>query len=415
MKKALSLLLFVFIAVGMTMPAVAGDLKMSNGFSVRMFNGDRGDFYQTDMGSQTHITQVLGSRGSYSSEPGFSINWNVEAMNGGWGYSISEEDSELGYKTLFAKWDTERFAISAGYLDVFWGNGWVLQGDGFGGFLVDLKPSKNTTITLLAGLNNENNTYDDDGDAEQLSDEDGAEDGWIYGVQLTQMFEGGKANLYYLGANDETQVAGVASPGLQMVGVAGMLDFNGIKFSGEAATSFGDNDGTDYEGLFVNLNAATQLSEALSVEARLYYAPAVDADKINATQFMKRGAVQPLQQGLGPVLDHDDSNLQFFAKGPHNFFNLTFGGNDSEGVIAAGLSAGYKLNMKTTLSAGLIYAMPEDEDLTHWENLTKVNAAVFYAVSKSLSLGLGASYMTADSDTWDADAYGTTAVMMWSF
>ncbi|MDB4610013.1 hypothetical protein OAH46_02875 [Verrucomicrobia bacterium] len=423
MKKALSLLLFVFIAVGMSMPAFAGDLKMSNGFEVRMFNGDRGDFYTDTDGSQTHVTHLLSSAGSYSSEPGFSINWNVEAMNGGWGYSISEEDNELNFKALYAMWDAERFAVSAGYLDVFWGNGWVLQGDGFGGFLVDLKATKNTTITLMAGLNSENNDYDEDDatDAELLSDSDDTEDGWIYGVQLTQMFEGGKANLYYLGANDEDQAAGVASAGLQMIGAAGMLDYKGINFSGEAATSFGDNDGTDYSGTFFNLNASTSISEAASVEARLYYALGVDGDDESASyNFMKRGAVQPLQQGLGAILDHDDGNLQLMQKAPFNIWDLN---GQGDGLIGMGLSGAYKVDMKTTLNAGIIYAMPElDGDDAGWDNLLKLNASVIYAVSKSLTLGLGASYMTAenneDSDNasgWEDDAYGATAIMAWSF
>ena len=104
MKKALSLLLFVLIAVGMSLPAFAGELTMRNQFNVTGSSVDRGDI--TDYGTQTAFTSIIGSLGSYSAEPGFSINWKVEAMDYTWG--VTEDNDydgdagELTWKMLYS-------------------------------------------------------------------------------------------------------------------------------------------------------------------------------------------------------------------------------------------------------------------------------------------------------------------------
>jgi hypothetical protein len=176
--------------------------------------------------------------------------------------------------------------------------------------------------------------------------------------------------------------------------------------------------------MFVNMGAVAPVSDAFTVQANLYYAPANDdADKEGAYEFYKRGQVQPFQQGLGPVVDHDDSNLQFFAK-PSSLFNLT----DDCGVYALGLSGQYKASQKTTLSAGLVYAMPEDKDVAAttyrgmnsafvgWESMAKLNASAVYAVSKSLTTGIGTSYVTFSDNGADLDnMYGAVVFMDWSF
>lgn len=405
MKKALSLLLFVMIALAMSMPLYAGELKVGNMFAVKMFNGDRGDFSTDVEGTQNYATQVLATRGSYASEPGFSINWWVEAGYGGWGYDVGSEDNELWWRLIYGKWDAERFSLSAGTIGAMFGNGYNLQRNGFSGLKLDLKPSKATTVTLLAILTDEN-AADDTADAEFLSDEDGEEDSWMYGAQLTQKIKGGKANLYFV-TNDNAD-----DNNLMSLGAAGQYNLNGIKLSGEAATFFGENAnaGKDYTGMFVNLSAVVPV---FSMETRLYFAPGnEDTDKIAKYNFMKRGAMQPLQQGLGQVLDHDDKNLQLLGLGT-SIYDLSKKGS---GVYAAGLSGAYKASKQTTLNAGLIYAMPElDSDLAGWDSLAKLNASVIHSVSKSLLVGIGASYMTADSTTWEDTAWGSTVFMTWNF
>jgi hypothetical protein len=435
MKKALSLLLFVFIAVGMSLPAFAGELKMMNNFEVKMFNGDRGSLYE---GTQNHFSQIFGSKGSYSSEPGFSINWWVEAAAGTWGYDAVDEDGELNFKTIYGKWDTERFGITAGYIDPFFGNGMNYQVDETGGFMIDLKPSKATTITLLGVLSDENSDYDeytytdDDGtetviytddsyseDGEIQSDEGDYDDDWYYGVQVAQKLEGGEAKLYALITD------GAAGDSLSTVGLAGNYNLNDIKLTGETATFFGDNGaGTDYTGFFLKLGATVPVSDTFQIEANAYYAPGNDNDDEGTYNFIKRGMVQPFQQGMGPLLDHDDSNLQLMDKGPGNIYELT----DDCGVYALGLSGQYKANEKTTLNAGIVFAMPEDEDQAAttftgpgttyigWESLAKLNASVVYNVSKTLMTGVGVSYLTFSDNGADIDdMYGSTVFMSWTF
>jgi hypothetical protein len=432
MKKALSLLLFVLIALGMSMPLYAGELNMANSFEVKMFNGDRGSYVD---GTMNHFSQILGSKGSYSSEPGFSINWWVEAAAGTWGYDAVDEDGELNFKTIYGKWDTERFGITAGYIDPFFGNGMNYQVDETGGFMIDLKPSKATTITLLGVLSDENSDYDeytytdDDGtetviytddsyseDGEIQSDEGDYEDSWYYGIQLAQKLEGGDVSLYLLTTDNS-----VDDDSLSTIGISGNYSLNGIALTGEAATFFGDNAGTDYTGLFIKLGATVPVSEAFQIEANAYYAPGDDSDDYAVYNFAKRGMVQPFQQGLGALLDHDDSNLQLMSKGPGNIYELT----DDEGVYALGLSGQYKANQKTTLNAGVVFAMPEDKDVAAnatdatyqgWESLTKLNASVVYNVSKSLMTGVGVSYITfSDNGTDLENMYGSTVFMAWSF
>jgi hypothetical protein len=428
MKKALSLLLFVLIALSMSMPLYAGELKMRNGFDVKGFVGDRGDFVE---GTQNHFTQNLGLSGSYSTEPGFSINWNAEAATYGWGYTTGTEDKEFGWKALFAKWEAEKFNVTAGYLDVKVGNGFNFQVDAaMGGFIVDLKPAKATTISLIAILDSENTDYDDgaggppyETDAELLTDED-ADDNWIYGAELSQQIAGGNANLYYLTDNDSQN-----DSELSTVGASVRTNMSGFDLSAEAATFFGDNSGTDYTGMFVTAGAKTQVSDTVTVTANLYYAPGNDDDDEAVYQFNKRGMQQPLQQGLGR-LDHDDSNLQLVAK-QLSIFEIT----DDSGVYAAGLSADFKVAPKAALSAGIIYAVPAEKDadtgffdgsdgplnngtdFSAWESMTKLNVGFGYEISKSLMFSLGASYITFSTDnTGDIeDLYGSTAYLAWSF
>jgi hypothetical protein len=422
MKKALSLLLFVLIAIGISMPLYAGELNVINSFTVKMFNGDRGDFCTDDdteegMGTQNSVSQLLESKGSYSTEPGFSINWWLEAGGGTWGYTTGSEDYELDWKALYAKWETERFGITAGYLEPYMGNGYNFQIDGIGGFIVDLKPAKGTTITLLASLRDENNDYSSDNDddentnGEEVSDDDGYEDTWTYGAQITKDINSGNVSLYYLINDNE-----VDDDQLNTIGVSGNYKVNSVSLSGEAATFFGDaSDGSDYTGFFITAGAEIPLNDVLSTEVNLYFAPGnSDDDETAKYSFDKRGMQQPLNKGLGTILDHDDSNLQLFTKGGTNICDLS---SNEAGVIAAVLSGSYKTSQATSLNAGIIFAMPElDGDDAGWDNLMKLNASIIHAVSKSLTVGLGASYMTADSDsTWEDDAYGSTVFMAWSF
>jgi hypothetical protein len=422
MKKALSLLLFVLISVGMTMPVVAGELKMMNEFTVKMFNGDRtsGPGPVSYLGSQNYVTSLLGSKGSYSAEPGFSLNWWVEAAVKGWGYQDSSEDSELNYKVLFAKWDAERFAVSAGYLDLVLGNGWNLQTDGTGGFMVDLKPSKATTITLLAILADEGLDYQDDDyeseqisiitgnlasttDAEYTSDDD-YEDTWWYAIQVAHDFDGAKAKAYYLTSQD----SGDSDSSFSTLGVAGNFKAMGMDISGEAATFFGN----DTRGMFADVEANIPVNEKINAMFGLYYAlGADDSGDTTMYQFEKRGMHQPLQTGLGPILDHDDKGLQLIAMS-NNFSSI-----ENSGMIGTALGGSFKVSPQTTLNAGIVYGMAEaDEDIRAFDSLTKVNGSITYSVSKSLLLALGASYLTfSDSDTFYDDMWGTTAVMSWSF
>jgi hypothetical protein len=431
MKKALSLLLFVVIAFGMSMPLYAGELKMMNGFSVKMFTGDRtavgSDLY---LGSQTLATSLLETRGSYSSEPGFSLNWWVEFDGKGWGYSDSSEDAEINYKVLFAKWEAERFAISAGYLDLMWGNGWNIQCDGVGGFLVDLKPSKATTITLAAILYDEGVTYDDDDyyvsdngtdgvyesvdaitgetvyyttdDAEYSSD-DAFEDTWWFGIQAAHNFnEATKAKLYYLLSHDLED----SDNDYATLGFAGDTKIGDIMVGGEMATFLGDS----VSGFFADAEATMQVNEQTGVLLGLYYAQGTEDDEMVA--FAKRGMHQPLQTGLGPVLDHEDKTLQLIGLN-HNSNSINNGG-----VIGTALGVSYKTSQKTTLSSGLFYGMSEaDDDIAQWGDVLKLNASVSYAASKSLNIGVGASYLTfGDSDDkFDDDMWGSQVTMSWSF
>ncbi|MDB4610222.1 hypothetical protein OAH46_03935 [Verrucomicrobia bacterium] len=438
MKKVLSLLLFVVIVLGMSMPLYAGELKMRNSFNVKMSNLDRGTYGESlslGSGSQLHIAQTLATRGSYMTEPGFSINWWLQGMKGGWGYDATAEDNELNWKALYGKWDAERFSVSAGYLGVMVGNGYNLQAEATPGIQVSLKPTMNTTLSLLAVLDSENAADDEEANPELLSDDDLSEDAWYYAAELTQKFDGGKASIYYLMKDypeESNQTLYGGDDSLSSLGVSGSYKFKGINFKGEAATFFGDKTYTqglntfneDYTGMFVTLGAMAPISDVFQVEANLYYSSANDdADKTGAYQFKKLGMVQPLQQGLGPVLDHDDSNLQLMSL-PTNIMEIT----QDCGSYALGLSGQYKANQKTTLNAGLIYAMPEDKDVaatfspgpgaiyTGWESLTKLNASVVYAVSKSLTTGLGASYITFSDNGADLEnMYGATAFMEWSF
>jgi hypothetical protein len=412
MKKALSLLLFTLISIGMSMPLYAGELRMLNEFAVTGFFGDRGD--ATGHGDQLSFSSILGSRGSYSSEPGFSINWWVEANDKTWGYQDMSEDQELNLKVMYGKYETERFTLSAGYLDVLMGNGHNFQADGFGGFLVDLMPSKTTTITLLASLTNENDAdgyVDGDGplntDGAWLSDEDGEEDTWMYGIQVAQKFKGGNASIYYLTSQDAS-----IDTDSNTFGLAGNLNVNGIALSAETATFFGDaGDGADYDGLIATIGASMQATETLTVETNLYYAQGNDDSDSTQFAFLKRGMQQPMQKGLDQ-LDHEDGTLQLISK-DENFFSI--GGC---GVIGANLSGSLKISEKASVSAGIVYGAPEDNDnaTNSWDSLTKLNVGYSNSISKSLTFAIAASYLTFDnSDDYDEDMYGTTAVLRWAF
>jgi hypothetical protein len=419
MKKALSLLLFVMIALGMSMPLYAGELNMSNGFTVKMFAGDR-----NNLGNQTFATSLLETKGSYASEPGFSLNWWVEFDGKGWGYQDSSEDQEINYKVLFAKWEAERFSVSAGYLDLMWGNGWNIQCDGIGGFLVDLKPSSATTITVAAILYDEGITYEDDDydtdtdddtgedttstdDAEYTSDDD-YEDTWWFGAQVAHTFsEATSAKLYYLTTYDLED----SDNNFGTLGLAGDTQIGNFKVGGEMATFMGE----DTTGFIADVEATTQLNEQTGMLLGLYYAlgddDQDDTDTV-AYQFVKRGMHQPLQTGLGPVLDHDDKSMQLIAH-TNNFSSINDGG-----MIGTALGGSYKTSPQTTLSAGIVYGMSEaDDDECSWSDLLKLNASVTYAVSKSLSIAAGASYLTfGDSDDlYDDDMWGSQVSMAWSF
>jgi hypothetical protein len=410
MKKALSLLLFVLIALGMSMPLYAGELSVLNSFNVSMFNGDRG------VDSQLFGKSSIETRGSYSSEPGFSINWWLEAMNRTWGYEDTSEDSEFNWKVLYGKWESERFSVQGGYLDLVFGNGHTLQADGLGGIILDLNATKATTISLLATLADENgddyidDDYDEDGDATEnddgawLSDEDGEEDTWYFGIQVAQKIENGNVGLYYLTSQDFSN----ATDDFGALGAYGNLDYKGISFTGETTTYFGD----DISGLIATVGGTMPASDNLTVEANLYYGQgSADSDDTVKVEFVKRGMQLPLNKGLG-TFDHNDDFMMLLTKFGTNFFSINGGG-----IYGANLSGTLKTSQQTSLSAGIVFGIPEtDADDADWANLVKLNTGITHAVSKSLTLGLSATYMQiSDTDTLEEDMWGTAASMTWSF
>jgi hypothetical protein len=239
-KKALSLLLFAMISLGMSMPLYAGQLLMSNEFRI---SGGWSDTYAVDMSSMPPDTynsasdtwrQSLSSRGAYEIQPGISVSWDLEAYATQWGYDTTSEDAELSWKTVYGTWRTELFTLDVGYIDCNLGT--YASARESGGFAIETEMPLGVTMTAFAVLESENAEYDYidddiyyyDEDTEEystvstngaLTDDGEEQDSYVFGIGFTKaigpQLQGGPGGPGGPGSQDGAQDGGPGSQGGQ--------------------------------------------------------------------------------------------------------------------------------------------------------------------------------------------------------
>ncbi len=435
MKKAFGLVFLTLLIFGTSMPVSALDgFESHNFYRAKATDIDNRDFDDDGDDHQNYFEQVIESIGKYEPVNGYSINWKIKIADGTWGYDFGQdgpgaksanEEIEFLIDSLYVKFEQESFSLGLGLVPAEFGNAYVLQTDGTNGAVLQLRPSEGWALDFFYSKLDEND-LDDDGydpntyyeiiDPAALSstDEDGTEDEDLYGFQVSKQLDAGSVKVYWAAdINKENTVnyEGIGTEGdLHAIGLSGKYKFGSFEIEGEA-TNFSGEDKTnekDFVGNQLHLGATYRFSSG-SLQANLYYAQSADSDETQQSVIYKLGKVQPFQQGLGPMLDHDDDNLKICAK-PTSIFQIT----PNSGVIGAGINGIYKPNKPITLSAGLLYLQPEDEDndhsagmngnLTSWTSLAALNLGFNYEFNKNVMLGLGGSYKTFETDdTGDLD------------
>ncbi|MHA2938029.1 hypothetical protein ACXJY6_07005 [Vibrio sp. RC27] len=395
--------------------AAALGFSMRNQFAVRTYSLDDRAFKDGE-GSE-YTTMAYNNVGSYTIDEISTINWWVKAVDGIMGYDsgvsddlsmAQNEGSELTIAQVYGRVKTDTVDLKVGMMPVFFGGGYNLQGDSFTGVDLEYTLPTSTVIHTFGAITSENDDVSSGNDGyspfegnEYIDGDSGTdEDAYAYGIEVGHGNTAGGMSAYYVRKIDQ-----LTNDDKQSVGVAGSYKTGKLRFTGEAMTFFGDDgSGTDYDGTQLVINAKYQLPAGY-VNTKLYYAASVDNDKTQQVNIFKQGMVQPFNEGLGQMFDHDDSNLQMFGK-PTTPFAIT----KNSGVIGAVVSGMYKPSKPMTLTGGLMYLVPEDSDnnteanifvydYTGWTSLAILNAAAQYSISDHVSAGVGLSYtsFTAES------------------
>ncbi len=431
MKRAIGLMVLVLFVFGFSIQAFAlSGFKSHNLFRVRASITDNRDFNDDTDDSQQYFDQVLESIGTYEPLEGYTIGWKVKIAEGTWGYDFGQddpikkanEDKEIEVETLYAGFDQKTYKLNVGLIPAEFGNGWVLQSDGFPGTILYLNPNEGWGLDLLYSKLDENDYQEGVPAIDATIDEDGTEDQDLYGLQFGKKWDGNAVNAYFLSeVNRENTHFGEGE--IHAIGLSMRLKLGSMEIDGEATHFTGENDttGNDYVGNQAYLGGAYNF-ESLRLQANLYYAQSAEAGETQVSEIYKQGKVQPFQFGFGPMIDHDDDNLQMFPK-PTSVFQLT----PNSGVIGASLSGTYKVNEPIILGAGIIYLQPEDEDmdvpaglngnLISWTDLKQINLSINYSFNKNLMIGLGGSYKMFDSDEENEldDGYCVTSMLAFFF
>ncbi len=448
MKIAFGLSILAVLIIGTCMPVSALEgFESRNFYRVRVSNIENRDFSDDADDNQNYFEQTLESIGKYEPVKGYSLNWKLKIADGAWGYDYGQdgpgprspnEEIEIKLESLYASFEQESFTLDLGLAPAEFGNAYVMQSEGTTGAILHLRPFKGWGFDLLYAKFDEND-LDDDGynpdtnyqaiapAAISSFDEDGSQDEDLYGLQIVKQLDAGQVKAYWaadINQENTSNTDGLGTEGdVHAIGLAGRYKLGDFEVEGEATSFFGEDkiSGNDFVGKQLHLGGTYQFSSGM-VQANLYYAQSADSDETQRSVIYKLGKVQPFQQGLGPMLDHDDDNLKILAK-PTSIFQIT----PNSGVIGAGINGMYKPNKPITLSAGVIYLQPEDEDkdhsmglngnLTSWTGLTVLNLGCNYQFNKHVMAGAGASYKTFETDdTGDLDpALGLTALVVFFF
>ncbi len=426
MKKTIGLMLSILLLSGFTIQAFAlSGFKSNNLFRVRGASIDNRDFNDDAGDSQQYFDQVLESRGSYEPVEGYSIGWKLKVAEGTWGYNFGKddpikktnEDSEFEVEALYGKFDRKTFRLDIGLVPAEFGNGYVLQSDGFSGAVLYLNPIEGWWLDFLFSKLDENDYDATLAAIDASSDETGEKDQDLYGIQLSKKWNDNVLNAYWLSeVNQENTHFGERN--INGIGLSMRIKLGSIDIDGEATHFNGENKttGNDYVGNQFTLGGAFNSTSA-RLQANIYYAQSADDGETQVSEIYKQGKIQPFQVGFGPLLDHDDENLQVFPR-PTSVFQLT----PNSGVIGVSLNGSYNMNEQINLSAGMLYLQPEDEDkdvaaglngnLISWTNLKQVNLSINYSFDKHLMLGVAGSYKMFDSDGDDLDNAYSACTML---
>ena len=412
---------------------------------IRWSQVDNRDF-SDDGDSQNNFDQVLESQGSYEPLKGYSLGWKVKFGEGTWGYDYGQddhtqhanEDAEFELEKMYVKIDQDKFRFDIGLIPAEFGNAWALQSDGITGTMLQLRPAAGWTLDLLYSKLDENDlgSYDpvtaynfNESGAAVARDETGTEDHDLFGLQVGRRTENFGLNAYWIsslndGDNDTTvvQEGDYGEGDTHALGISTRFKLGKVDFNGEATHFSGENDatGNDYVGNQFHLGGTYPMPSGW-LQGNIYYAQAADSDETQIQSIYKQGKVQPFQQGFGMMMDHDDDYLKILPK-PTSIFQIT----PNSGVIGAGINGGYKPIPPLTLSAGLMYLQPEDEDLDHsagmngnltaWTSLAVVNLGATYEFNKHVTVGVGGSYKDFDSDDGSLDpAYALSSMFLFFF
>lgn len=399
----------------------ANGLQMMNVFNVTAVARD------ADGSDQQYVTQVLESRGAYTFKDRFSVNYWVKIAEGVWGQDFGvtnngsgvNEFNELTIETVYGQYKGDTLTAGIGMLPIVTGNGYTIQIDGLTGTKLEWAINDQMSVTAFGGIVSENDSDDYTGtewqDSRSVDGDSGDGDEYMAGIQVASKLEKGDISAYYAtNFSDEssyTDSDDVTTEtddwNLNAVGVAGQFSAGKVSLEGELMGFFGESsDGSDYTGTQAYLTASYPMDKA-SVQGSLYFALGADDDETQVTSIDKKGMVQPMQQGLGMSFDHSDLDLKVLAP-PLSVFD-PFG---NAGVIGAAVNGSYSVSEPLTLSAGMLFLVPEGDSTT--DSLSILNAGVHYAVNEMVTLGAGASFKAESGDS-DAEYMSAGAALNFYF
>lgn len=410
--KLMKVLVAVLVLAGIALPAVAEDkLSISGEFYVMGYMQDNYRDFDSDIlrgalgGNEdadkvSYFKQRLRLYSKYAVTEGVSIHTRMDFGEEAWGNEgqnsirFDETDTEFQLDRAFVEIVKGPWNLRAGQQYYGFGNSFAVDHQGTGFQLSYAGPVKVTAFW---------NKLDENG----LSDDStiGSEDIDMYGASVKYKNDAFAAELFYakqegMFANNAL-FAGIPFWGLglaydvdgdkSVIGLAASSKLGAVNLGGEVNIFDGEQDGDDYEGFQVYLDANTALTDAFTLGGKLFWAKGYD-DKIQLSELSDFGSVNPEEYG------YLETDFGLLAAGGSVFNPL----NANAGTESLMLYGKYKVSDTLGLMFSAQYGQEQDDDFVDYD-YTSFNLSAQYTIAKNTFFQVQGNYLNVDCDLYGFD------------
>jgi len=414
MKKLLMAAMVISLVFCMAQVTVADDrLKVNGGLRLRAFNLDNETTYAEDVDDNQKYYDYRFRLGlAITVAEGITANLRTDLQDDEkWGFDrVGPGDSYLGRSTIVAPAAGSN-AKSAGtamvtdraYLrvekDMFiLQAGQIFQAFGDRGAASAYAPQDHgIALRLKLPVTVDLNYFKIDEGTSVIDEDDAAKDVDGYAAQVAYSSDMFTAAAYYAMQSDGKDSK--VEP--NVIGLWGNVKIGPVKVRAALDMFGGSSDAADvdYMGTQLWLNGQMNFTKSIDAGLNIYYAMAQSddgSDQQLTAMPGKFGGFEPMEYGVQTLADGLD------PAGNNTPFDLEGQGAGTMGADVYGHFG--IMDGAITFAAQLGYAMPQDDDITAWENTLYYEGSVSWAFAPKAEL-LGVAYGRSVSS--EDDAFGT--------